>query len=91
MEEESETLNKNNKEIIDLEELIEKTKDIKQNILRIIIGESISSGFLCKIYINNNPFPVLITCYHVINEDYINNYKFLYHKYYFLFYKINIK
>ena len=81
MEEESITIKNDSKEIIDVEELIEKTKDIKQNIIRITIGNDISSGFLCKIYINNNPMPALITCYHVLNEDYIANYDFLYFAY----------
>ena len=81
MEEESITIKNDSKEIIDVEELIEKTKDIKQNIIRITIGNDISSGFLCKIYINNNPMPALITCYHVIKEDYIANYDFLYFAY----------
>ena len=81
MEEESITIKNDSKEIIDVEELIEKTKDIKQNIIRITIGNNISSGFLCKIYINNNPMPALITCYHVLNEDYIANYDFLYFAY----------
>ena len=78
MEEESLTSEINSKEIIDVIEFPEKTKDIKQNIVRIIIGDDISSGFFCKIYINDNPMPVLITCYHVLNEEYIKNNEFLY-------------
>ena len=81
MEEESISLKSDSKEIIDIGEFTEKTKDIKQNIIRITVGNDISSGFLCKIYINNDPIPVLITCYHVLNKDYITKYDFLYFTY----------
>ena len=76
MEEESTPSIKKNKEIIDVIEFPEKTEDTKQNILRLIVGDNtIGSGFLCKIYIEKDyPMPVLITCYHVINKDYIKNY-----------------
>ena len=81
MEEESLNSEINSKEIIDVMDFPEKTKDIKQNVLRIIKGDETGSGFLCKIYINDNPMPVLITCYHVLNEEYIKNFKFLYFTY----------
>jgi len=66
-----------NKEIFDIEELTERTKDIKQNILKIEIANGYGTGFLCKIYINDKPMPVLITCYHVVNQEYIKDNNFL--------------
>ena len=67
-----------NKEIFDIEELTERTKDIKQNILKIEIANGYGTGFLCKIYIDDKPIPVLITCYHVINQEYIKDKDFLF-------------
>ena len=72
-----------NKEIIDVIEFPEKTEDAKQNILRLIVGNNaIGSGFLCKIYIEKDkPMPALITCYHVVDEDYMKNNEILYFSY----------
>ena len=72
-----------NKEIIDVIEFPEKTEDAKQNILRLIVGDNaIGSGFLCKIYIEKDkPMPALITCYHVVDEDYMKNNEILYFSY----------
>ena len=67
-----------NKEIFDIEEVIARTKDIKQNILKIEITNGYGTGFLCKIYVNDKPIPVLITCYHVINQEYIKDKDFLF-------------
>ena len=71
-----------NNEIININELIEKTNDVKNSVVRLIIGNDIGSGFFCKIYINNNPMPALITCYHIINSDYIENTPFIYFTYF---------
>ena len=66
--------------MIDTHEFPEKTKDeIKKNAIRFELVEAnnqvtFGSGFLCKIYINNNknfPMPVLITCYHLLNKYYL--------------------
>ena len=67
-----------NKEIFDIEEVTARTKDIKQNILKIEIANGYGTGFLCKIYVNDKPIPVLITCYHVINQEYIKDKDFLF-------------
>ena len=67
-----------NKEIFDIEELTARTKYIKQNILKIEIANGYGTGFLCKIYVNDKPIPVLITCYHVINQEYIKDKDFLF-------------
>ena len=68
-----------NNEIINSNEFIyEKLIDErKKNIIRFELPVQeddelkpcFGSGSLCKIYINNNPMPVLITCYHVLNYD----------------------
>ena len=62
-----------NKGIINLKEISEKlAEDVTKNAVRRVIGNGVGSGFFCKIYINNNIImPALITCYHVLNEDYI--------------------
>ena len=62
-----------NKGIINLKEIKEKlTEDVTKNAVRLEVGKGVGSGFFCKIYINNNIImPALITCYHVLNEDYI--------------------
>ena len=72
-----------NKEIIDVIEFQEKTEDAKQNILRLIVGDNaIGSGFLCKIYIEKDKsMPALITCYHVVDENYMKNNEILYFSY----------
>ena len=91
MEEESTPSIKKNKEIIDVIEFPEKTEDAKQNILRLIVGNNaIGSGFLCKIYIEKDkPMPALITCYHVVDENYMKNNDILYYNFiiYFKFIK----
>lgn len=75
-----------NNEIINVNDFLQKlTEESKKNVVRIQFGNEMISefgtGFLCKIYINNNPMPVLITCYHVLNEDYFKKYQFLYFSY----------
>ena len=37
-----------------------------------IFGDTIGTGFFCKILYNNEYIPVLITNYHVISDEYIN-------------------
>ena len=83
MEEETKHSIEKNKEIIDVIEFPEKTEDAKQNILRLIVGNNaIGSGFLCKIYIEEDkPMPALITCYHVVDENYMKNNEILYFSY----------
>ena len=76
-----------NNEIIDLNEFDEKlTDDLKKNVIRIEISDGKfqrnASGFLSKIYVNNNPMPILITCYHVLNEDFFKKFQFLYFSYF---------
>ena len=76
-----------NNEIIDVNEFDEKlTDDLKKNVIRIEISDGKfqrnASGFLSKIYVNNNPMPVLITCYHVLNEDFFKKFQFLYFSYF---------
>ena len=76
-----------NNEIIDVNELEQKvTDDVKKNVIRFEISggniQRLASGFLCKIYVNNIPIPVLITCYHVLNEEFFKRFKFLYFSYF---------
>ena len=76
-----------NNEIIDVNELEQKvTDDVKKNVIRFEISggniQRLASGFLCKIYVNNMPIPVLITCYHVLNEEFFKRFKFLYFSYF---------
>ena len=70
-----------NNEIININELIETTYDVKNSVVRLNIGNDIGSGFFCKIYINNNPMPALITCYHLLKSDYIKEFQFVYFTY----------
>ena len=69
-----------NNEFFDLKELPEKlTNDFQKNAIKILLGDSFGTGFFCIIYLDNNkPMPVLFTCYHVLNEDYIEKNQFLY-------------
>ena len=73
-----------NKEIISVKNFSEKlTEDVKKNVVRLTLGdEKAASGFFCKIILKNNIIPVLITCHHVIDEEYIKNNPFLYLSYY---------
>ena len=77
--------------MIDINEFPDKTNDeIKKNAIRfeINLGNNniiFGSGFLCKIYINDNinyPMPVLITCYHLLKEKYLKDLDFLYFTYF---------
>ena len=76
-----------NNEIFDVIDIFEKLTDkVKKNIIRINFyeeeKETVATGFLCKIYINDNPMPVIITCYHVLNDDFFENNDFLYFTYF---------
>ena len=77
--------------MIDIIEFREKTNDeIKKNAISFEIKDgkikTISgSGFLCKIYIDDNinkPMPVLITCHHLLKEKYLKERGSLYFSYY---------
>jgi hypothetical protein len=77
--------------MIDINEFPDKTNDeIKKNAIRfeINLGNNniiFGSGFLCKIYINDNinyPMPVLITCYHLLKENYLEDHDTLYFSYF---------
>ena len=53
---------------------IEKTEKILNQMKTCIckvIGEKIGTGFFCKILFQNKLIPVMITNYHVINDNYI--------------------
>ena len=57
---------------------IEKTKIILEQMKKCIckvFGDKIGTGFFCKILYHNKLIPVMITNYHVINDNYINNNK----------------
>ena len=57
---------------------IEKTEIILDQMKKCIckvIGDNIGTGFFCKILYENKLIPVMITNYHVINDNYINNNK----------------
>ena len=74
----SEESNDSDNEIMDVEELEEKIYDMKDSVVRLSEGKDSASGFFCKIYINDSPMPALITCYHIINAEYIKNNSHLY-------------
>ena len=42
-----------------------------------INGTSIGTGFFCKIKYNNELIPALMTNYHVIDDDFLKNNKFI--------------
>ena len=63
-----------NNEIFNIDEIIEKTIEQKRNVVRLQVGDDIATGFLCKLNLGNNfLMPFLITCFHVINNNYIKN------------------
>ena len=57
-------------------ELLDKTelKEMSKYICK-ISGNKIGTGFFCKIKYKDDLFPVLITNYHVIDDNYIKNKK----------------
>jgi len=58
------------------ESTIQILKQMQKSICKIYIkGGGYGTGFFCNIPNNNNNIPVLITNYHVINENYIKNNK----------------
>ena len=78
-----------NNEIINANDINKRLCDErKKNIVKFKFefeedSEIEGSGFLCKININNNPMPVLITCNHCINSDnYLNRYQYLHISYF---------
>ncbi len=50
--------------------------------MKLSLGTEFGSRFFFKIHYSNNTIPVLITCYHVLDEDYIKNSSFLFFSYY---------
>ena len=79
-------------------ELLENTefKKFDECICKMVGQDNISgTGFFCKIQYKNKLIPVLMTNYHVINDDYISNKKFLKvyikEKYYMIDININNK
>ena len=55
---------------------IEKTEIILNQMKRCICsvyGESIGTGFFCKILFRNELIPVLITAFNIIDDNYIEN------------------
>ena len=59
------------------EQLLKINKQMNKIICVIDLGNSKGTGFFCKIPFpdNKNLLPVLITCNHVLNEEYINRNK----------------
>ena len=58
------------------ESTIQILKQMQKSICKIYIkGGGYGTGFFCNIPNNNNNIPVLITNYHIINENYIKNNK----------------
>ena len=73
MEEEEEEIASNN-EIFNIKKIPEKTLEKIKNVIRLEVGDDIATGFLCKINLSNKYLlPFLITCFHVIDDKYINN------------------
>ena len=59
-------------------ELLEKTNlSDMENCICKINGDSIGTGFFCKIEYNNKIIPALITNYHVISDEFLKNKKYL--------------
>ena len=83
MEVEDEELNNETLNVFELEKII--NDKIIKNICKFkikTVKESQGTGFLCKInFINNNPMPALITCYHLLEQFFVsrNNYLSFYH------------
>ena len=72
------TINKRNKEGTLQPELLEKTNlSYMENYIYKIHGTTTGTGFFCEIKYNEEKIPVLITNYHVINDEYFENYKYL--------------
>ena len=58
--------------------LLEETNlSYKENYIYKINGIKIGTGFFCEIKYNEKKIPVLITNYHVINDEYFENYKYI--------------
>ena len=56
-------------------EKLEKICDQMKTCICKIYGQMTGTGFFCKIPYNNKEIPVLMTNYHVLNNDFINNNK----------------
>ena len=52
-----------------------KLKDMINKICRISVGKKIGTGFFCEINYKNKLIPVLITNYHIINDNILENEK----------------
>ena len=63
-----------NEETKELEET--KFKKMEKYICK-VIGNEAGTGFFCKIKYNNKLIPVLMTNYHIINDEYLLNKKFV--------------
>ena len=59
------------------EQLLKINEQMNKNICVIDLGDKKGTGFFCKIPFpdNKNILFVLITCNHIINEDYLNRNK----------------
>ena len=72
------TANKKNIEGILPSELLEKTNlSYMEKYIYKINGTTIGSGFFCEIEFNNKKIPVLITNYHVIDDEFLEKYKYI--------------
>ena len=59
-------------------QLLEKTNlSVLENYICKIKSDNIGTGFFCKFECNNKKIPVLITNYHVINDEFLNHHKYL--------------
>ena len=57
---------------------IEKTETILDQMKKCVckvIGNKIGTGFFCKVLYQNELIPVMITNYHIIDDDFIENNK----------------
>ena len=57
-----------------LEKIDKITEQMKKYIYK-VFGNGVGTGFFCKISYQDKLIPVMITNYHVINDNYINNNK----------------
>jgi surface protein len=76
-----------NNETYNMNKLTGEIKEVMSNICRFeyTIENKLTTGtgFLCKIdYLNNTKMPVLITCYHLLDDTFFSKYKIINFSYY---------
>ena len=66
--------------LITIEKIYKITEQIENCVCKILLKKGATgTGFFCKIHFINESYPVLITNYHVINDEYLENNKQIYY------------